>query len=488
MCLNVLVNGLIFNPPEVRRRSLPEELSPSSSLSMTLSITLSIISVVPLCLLLQLGLTTAQFAIYEPDWLDSTLGDACINALSANFNCVEYVQTFMQLRYRTSLENVTLTDMICTSDCSASLKNWFDSVTANCAGKTLNDGNPTAFGGYMWAGFNETCVKDPRTKQYCNDIMFNFTDVPNITSMPREELCHTCHIRRLAMMQSSQYSIYDDFFKEQLEYVYTQCGSIGPTTIPPALVTTITTPTPYCVSGKRYTTLQTDTCESIANSTSVSSASLYMGNQALLPSCLTISPGISLCLPITCQTYYVQPTDTCISIEMALGLDFDQLLSYNSWLNPTCSNLQPATDFYGKIICVSPQGGTFTGTAAPPVPTEPSDGYTRVSIPPPADIPIAPGTTLSCGKWHVVLTSDTCTTICVQSSIEASLFRLVNPSLASDTCTLSLVPGTALCVGPTYSWNITAPATSMVLESTSTVVGVRRGEATMVMRGEEGWL
>lgn len=108
------------------------------------------------------------FSLYQADSLDVGLGPSCINALVANIDCIDYTRQFMQLRYRTSLENVTLTDQVCTGNCGASLKSWFDTVTTQCAGKSLGGAIPTKFGGYIYAGWNETCVKDPKTKQYCN--------------------------------------------------------------------------------------------------------------------------------------------------------------------------------------------------------------------------------------------------------------------------------------------------------------------------------
>lgn len=269
-------------------------------------------------------------------------------------------------------------------------------------------------------------------------------------------------------MQSSQYSIYDSFYKEQLEYVYTQCGGNGPTAIPEPLTPVPVDPAPYCVTGKRYTTKKGDTCESIANSTSVSSAALYMGNQDILRDCLDVEPGLSLCVPMTCQTYYVKPKDTCVSIEMSLDLDFGQIESYNSWLNRGCLNLQSGTSFYGKMICVSPQGGTFTGTIAPPAPTTNpglGDGYSRTAVPPPVGVSVAEGTTRNCGKWHVVSSGDTCSTICIRNMITTDLFHLVNPSLKSVGCDASLKLQSALCVGPTYMWNTTIPVTSIASSS-----------------------
>jgi hypothetical protein len=286
------------------------------------------------------------------------------------------------------------------------------------------------------------------------------------------------------MMQSSRYSIYDEHYKSELEYVYSKCGGTGPTDIPAPLAIEEPTPAPYCVTGVRYTTKAGDTCESISNATGVSSAALYMGNQETLKDCSAIEAGISVCVPMTCQTYYVRPSDTCTSIESALELDFGTLRSYNSWLNFDCSNLQAATDFYGKMVCVSPQGGAFTGTVSPPTATKAptlGDGYTLNSVPPPGGVEVAQGTTLNCGKWHVVEGGDTCSTICVREGITIALFRLVNPSLAGDSCTLALRSQTALCVGPTYQWNVTTPVTTTIDASMTQILML--SEATGVDGG-----
>ncbi|KAH5372380.1 hypothetical protein HBI49_061230 [Parastagonospora nodorum] len=399
----------------------------------------------------------AQFSVYNSSSLDNSLGDGCIQALSATIDCSPFVQTFQQLSYRTDLD-VELTDSICTADCLGSLKSWFDTVGVQCSGKTVSGGRPTRFGGYMWAGYNETCVRSPRPpRAYCNNIIANFTIVSSIQEMPQSELCHTCHVRRLALMQASQYSVYDENYKEQLEYIYTQCGLKGPTDIPPPLDEEEPVTPPYCLSGKRYTTTGSDTCESIANISSVSAAYLYMGNQNLLKDCSQISSGLSACLPLTCITHYVQPSDTCFSIERSLNLEYDSVQRHNSWVDGGCTNLQSATDFYGKVICVSPQGGTFANPVAIPGwnPTPvPADGHTNQKVSPPDGVKVAEGTTTQCGRWHVVAVGDSCAMICVANKIEAGLFHEVNPSLANGTeCDSSLQVDTALCAGPTYSWN-----------------------------------
>ena len=88
-------------------------------------------------------------------------------------------------------------------------------------------------------------------------------------------------------------------YKEQLGYVYSKCGLQGPTAIPKSVEILQPVEPPFCLSGKRYTTKPGDTCESVANSTSVSGATLYMGNQDLITNCADIPSGLSLCLPLT---------------------------------------------------------------------------------------------------------------------------------------------------------------------------------------------
>ncbi|KAK6709943.1 hypothetical protein SNK05_004420 [Fusarium graminearum] len=96
-----------------------------------------------------------------------------------------------------------------------SLRSWFNTVELACRGYTLGGAVPMLWAGYMWAGYNETCLKDS-SGQYCNDVISKFTSVSDYTKMPREEMCSTCYVKRLAMMQASPYSIYDDYYERQL--------------------------------------------------------------------------------------------------------------------------------------------------------------------------------------------------------------------------------------------------------------------------------
>ena len=108
------------------------------------------------------------FSLHRAAALDESLGEDCIQAMAANISCPNYVRNFVQRTYRGSLGNKALTDSICTAGCQSSLKNWFDSVATACEGKTLSGTVPMSLGGQVWQAWNETCVRDPGTKEYCN--------------------------------------------------------------------------------------------------------------------------------------------------------------------------------------------------------------------------------------------------------------------------------------------------------------------------------
>ncbi|KAF5697877.1 hypothetical protein FGLOB1_12450 [Fusarium globosum] len=387
----------------------------------------------------------------------------CANALSADIACNPYIHDFMSLRYRFSLENVTLTDEICVASCSSSLRQWFNSVSKECTGDEWKSTMvPTVYGGNIWSGWNETCIKDTKTKRYCNDIISEFSQVGE--KMAKEDLCHPCYRRRLALMQSSQYSVYNADYKEELERVYKTCGGSGPTEIPPPLTKEDEEEEEdFCLNDKWYITKTGDTCDSISKAAGVSGGLLYMGNQELIRDCHKIPEGLKLCLPTVCKTYYVKPEDTCLSIEIAQGIRWDTIRKYNSWVDRDCNNLQGGTDFYGKSVCIGPLGTAEAlaqlrkpSTERDFTPLRISNGNTPnlLRVLPPEDTKVAEGTTLRCGKWHSVTESDTCSGICQDNSIcTLGLLLKANPSLKKENCEESLIPGVALCLAPISGWD-----------------------------------
>jgi hypothetical protein len=296
----------------------------------------------------------------------------------------------------------------------------------------------------------------------CSDLLDSLPSVPAIDYMSKTDLCRFCNVERLAMMQRSPYSVYDEFWKSQLEYVYLQCGSPGPTAIPPSVVDDSPKPEAFCISDTTYTTTKTETCDSIALQRSVSSAALFMANQPAITNCSTIYAGTKLCLPLSCQkTYTVKSTDDCFGIEQnnydpSSGLGIGEMVqTYNPWVSYGCDNLQGSTSAYGHVICLSPQNGVFNSTDIDPkaIPKS-ADGRTWTATSPPSGAKVATGTTTDCGKWYKASADDSCTSICLAQKITSELFLGANPSLGTgmDGCDAALKTNSTCCTGPTYSW------------------------------------
>ncbi|RKK66488.1 hypothetical protein BFJ69_g15352 [Fusarium oxysporum] len=361
--------------------------------------------------LLSLGLVVSAgaFRIYEADDLNN-VDESCSSALLADINCHPQIRSFVALRYRGSLENVTLTDEICVEPCSVSLRGWFNTVAEKCnVDDSDSDTIPMQLGGNIWAGWNETCIKDHKTKKYCNDIIDEFPKLGD--DMPLEDLCHPCYRRRLAIMQSSQYSIYNEYYKGKLERIYRTCGGSGPTDIPLPLIPEEKEP-PFCFKNKWYTTRKGDTCDSISKDKGVSGAMLYMGNQDVIDDCHKIPKGLELCIPMSCKTYYVSPLGDAKTLA-AIKEEWSDQRVLSSGKTP---NILPAL--------------------------------------PPKDVEVAKGTTLHCGSWHVVKKTDTCDDLCEDNNVfHRYLLYKANPSLDMKRCEESLVPGTALCVSPLSGWD-----------------------------------
>jgi hypothetical protein len=263
------------------------------------------------------------------------------------------------------------------------------------------------------------------------------------------------------MMQRTSYSIYDDRYKSDLEYIHSRCDKAGSTDIPPLIITPDPPSDTPCISGSTYTTKGGESCDTIALENSVSSASLYMANQIVIGNCTTILPNLELCLPLPCaETYILQKNDTCTTIEAVspLNLTSGAVRAYNPWISYGCENLQEASAFYGAILCLSPQNGVYNKTGPSSgdttIPT-PATGYSLLAAPAPANATVAAGTTARCGKWHERTDGEQCVQICMMEGIPISLFEEVNPSLDAGDCSGSLKTNTTYCVGPTYDWNIT---------------------------------
>ncbi|KAL2752051.1 glycoside hydrolase family 55 protein [Sodiomyces alcalophilus JCM 7366] len=408
------------------------------------------------------------FRVYEPEDVEflPAADDVCKMALTGLIKCHDEVEDFQSPRYRGSLENATLTDLVCQSSCGESLSSWVSVVQRVCSADATGDGPPILHGARMYAGWNETCLLDPTTGRNCNDVVDDFTPVASIEEMPHAELCSFCQVERLAMMQRTPYSWYDDFWKSQLECIYSTCDMSGDTDV---LLPDLNLPdngrdSTFCLTEEWYTTSRDgESCEEIAWAHTTSSAALFMANQLRIISCAAEDPipaGTELCIPPSCgTTYMLQDEDTCASIERnsTLSLKHGDVARYNPWVGFECALLQNISLSYGTVLCLGPLLGDHEldipgggDTTKPPV----QDGYSSVIVPPPEDADVAEGTTPYCGVWHVASAQDTCVTVCMEHAITANLLMQVNPSLGTDMeeCTSELEVGVTYCVAPYYDW------------------------------------
>ena len=211
-------------------------------------------------------------------------------------------------------------------------------MTASCAKDPLPwVGVPANYyGDLIWAQYNLTCVKDPKTNQWCNglyaiiamqicrklnqslDYISNITfpnDDSELTSLPKDQLCSPCVLALAQLMQSTAFSNYDSTIAPQWVSIQTTCGLnlpsdpqppvLGSSVIVPGYVQANTTFPKSCASGNTYTVISGDDLEKIAEAKGVSSGTLRVIND-ILPDGSNLFAGSILCLPQTCKTYLVR--------------------------------------------------------------------------------------------------------------------------------------------------------------------------------------
>ncbi|KAL3483769.1 pectate lyase superfamily protein-domain-containing protein [Aspergillus germanicus] len=413
------------------------------------------------------------FQIYLPGsaYIED-LTATCQTALTQTTKCHAKLQGWQELTMRGSLDNVTLTDELCDAGCGMSLRNYYDAVTATCHDQNITVSAGITFperpGGTIWTGYNKTCLKDPSTGEYCNDIINTFTIVDTYEAIPIDKLCSPCYISLHQLMQAFPYSVYHDslqsnYLKARLDYIYKQCNvDEGPTNVKDLQYIPIEVEPAPCFTDVTYTTKEGDTCDSIALRYSVASAAVQSANTDQITNCGAVNPGRELRIPLMCDRLYVLDDEgTCESIEHATAIAPGDLRAYNPWINYFCDDLVPTVWIHGRILCLSPQGGQYNViNPIPGVVVAPGEttGYSGMVVAPPKGTTLAEGTTIYCGKWYTVTSGEeTCAAVCSSTGITADLFRAVNPSLAGERledCTGLMKVGLTYCVAPIWGWEV----------------------------------
>ncbi|KAL4879241.1 hypothetical protein BJY04DRAFT_220358 [Aspergillus karnatakaensis] len=376
------------------------------------------------------------FQVHHYEWLEDQT-EACKTALTQKIKCADYRREFQSPGVGRSFNNATVTDLICDEGCGESLKSWYDNVSANCGDQRVGTMVPTAEGGYLWAAYNLTFLKDPETDRYCPDVVMDFRTVPNVRSMAKEDMCSYCFTTMFRMRQASPYALYEERDQSDFELILDTCGLSGPTDLQPPLYEEEPELPVICSSGITHTISIGETCDTIALRYGAASATIHSTNSQLIHSCSDLIGGRELCIPQGCETtYLVKDGDSCFSIEMENGLSIGTVQEHNLWIDTYCMNLQAVRKILGSVICLSPQGG-----------------YSQIHVEAPVGSILAEGTTQWCGVWYTAANDDRCAIITIQNAIPASLFLEVNPSLSRDNCDDSLVEGMTYCVAPHIFWD-----------------------------------
>ncbi|EPE04207.1 hypothetical protein F503_04722 [Ophiostoma piceae UAMH 11346] len=397
------------------------------------------------------------YTLYTRDDLDSySFSEQCKTALTATLACVNETMQWTSPAYHGSLDNATLQAQVCVAGCGASLASWFYGVATSCAGYVWSSGAPLQMaGGYVWYGYNESCLTETTSKKYCNDVIDGFSESETLAGMPDSELCSECFTARVRMMQQSTYSIYNTvpWYQKALAEIQTRCSLTIPLDVPEPLIS-VPNPGSFCVSDKFYTIKDSDTCDAIALANNVSSANVFYAAAAAgaTRGCSELPSGLEICLPLTCATYILSPTDDCFSASVIAGVD--DITRYNTWIDDGCDNLHEANATLGSVLCASPLGGTYVPGTATNTSTFPGSGipiYSSVKVDPPAGATVDNRTTTECGKWYVAQPNDTCAYITTENTVGLSMFAGMNPSVnatsgTANSCTASIVTGQAYCV------------------------------------------
>ncbi|EAQ93082.1 hypothetical protein CHGG_01317 [Chaetomium globosum CBS 148.51] len=368
---------------------------------------------------------TGYTLLTHDDLATYNFSEECKTALTATIACATTTMHWTSPAYRGSLGNATLQDEVCDVGCGTSLASWYQQVSASCADFRWPSSGAVLemAGGYIWYGYNESCSTDSKTGRYCNDVIGDFSVFETLDGVPDSELCSDCFTARIRMMQQS---------------------------------------------ATRYTTRSRGTSEPSKPSTpaarwhspmTVSSADVVDAAQVVgdvVGGCSGLPVGMEICLPLTCTTYSVLPTDSCMTISGIAGIRDLQL--YNRWIDQSCDNLHEAKATLGYVVCISPVGGAYvpgtatvsgTATNTPGVPHDGSAGTSPIAVAPPANAIIASGTIKTCGRWHVAEEGDTCAYISMAYKIGFDLLAGMNPSIENKTADKSwpsIVPGYAYCV------------------------------------------
>ncbi|RAH75318.1 uncharacterized protein BO66DRAFT_433398 [Aspergillus aculeatinus CBS 121060] len=163
----------------------------------------------------------------------SGLSSPCENPLYQTLDCNDAVSLIDTDDYSDSLDNATLTALICASSCEASIAQLHDSVSAKCgsSAELIPGMSFRVLVGQFWSSWNQSCFVDPKTGENCNskknapictgspainklspdatnniDKIASFANVDSLSNISTSDLCSYCYVKKLELIQADAYS------------------------------------------------------------------------------------------------------------------------------------------------------------------------------------------------------------------------------------------------------------------------------------------
>ncbi|KAJ0281888.1 hypothetical protein CBS470a_008049 [Colletotrichum nupharicola] len=126
-----------------------------------------------------------------------------------------------------------------------------------------------------------------------------------------------------------------------------------------------------------------------------------------------------------CEAYSVQAGDTCSIIARSVNATYAQIISWNSEIDLTCSNL---AELEGGNICVSNPLGNYA------LPSNSQGVPTIVTTAAPIPAPTPDKTNDNCGEYHLVQPGEDCSVFTTKFTITLKDFLFLNPQVW-ENCT-----------------------------------------------------
>lgn len=159
-------------------RTLNEDLSHSSSLKLWSvnrphAAIFTAVNMLLIFFILMAATAYCQLVLYpNGTQFATTLSSQCTTAIGASLNCDPYLQGLAETNYYGSLNDNALQASICEPNCGSSLSQYHSVIASSCSTEPQPwDGIPATWAGdALWATWNRTCLKDPKTGDYCSGM------------------------------------------------------------------------------------------------------------------------------------------------------------------------------------------------------------------------------------------------------------------------------------------------------------------------------